>query len=59
MVAKTMATESNKIENKIDEMIENNKKKIENAIEKGDLEREYFHEGSVSALEAVKTELQK
>jgi hypothetical protein len=43
----------------IEKMIENNKKQIQKAQEIGDIQREYFHEGSVSALEAVFWELNR
>ena len=41
-------------------MIENSKKKIEQAEQIGELDKEiYFYEGSLSALEAVMGELKK
>ena len=48
-----------KLAQEISKMIENNKKQIAKALEIGDVQREYFHEGSVSALEAVYGQLNK
>ena len=48
-----------KLEHLIDKMLANNKKQIQKAENMGDLTRMYFHEGSISALEAIRIEIEK